>query len=330
MFGLTRHLSRKHTPVARKRTFKPHFEGLEERAVMSASSPAIHAVAEAPGTSAVFYINEQNHAFYEHDALHGTRMLSGPNTVQQFSAGLDVNGRADVFVKAGDNSFWEFSDMRGGWHQILGPNYALSFAAVKGDRVYMQNWDNSTWEFNGANSAWSMVSGAGTTQSLDAVTDNFGSDAVFVLKTDKTFGEFYHGAYTQLAGTIHLPFVTLASITSFSAGTDMSGKADVYATNWLGTFEKNVGGAWTTVAAAGTVKQYSATDAGQVWFIASDNSLKKFDAAGVKHNVYSGSFVSISAARSNDVYLVNWDHSLWERTGGGVWHTWSPANTVLQ
>jgi hypothetical protein len=331
MFGLNRYLSRKYDPV-RKQSFKPRFEALEQREVMSASSPGIHAVAENFGTSAVFYINEQNHAFYEHDALHGTRMLSGPNTVQAFSAGLDTNGRADVFVKAGDGSFWEFSDFRGGWHELLGPGVVQSFAAVKGDRVYVQFQDNSVREFNGANFLfqWSWVSAVGTVQSLDAVTDTHGFDAVYVLKTNDTFGELYHGVYKQLAGAFHLFKLTLPSVNQFSAGTDLNGNADVYARFFLGNLEKNVGGVWTSVAAAGTFKEFSATDSGQVWFIASDNTLKKFDAAGVRHDVYNGDFVSISAARSNDVYVVNWDDSLWERTGGGVWNEWSGAGTVAQ
>jgi hypothetical protein len=331
MFGLTRFLSRKPN-APRKASYKPRFDALESREVMSTASPAIHAVADNFSASAVFYINQTDHAFYEHDVNHGTRMLSGPNTVQSFSAGLDTDGHADVFVKAGDGSFWEFSDGRGGWHKLLGPNLVDSFAAVKGDRCYVLFKDQSLHEFNGGRFLfqWSTVSGAHTVTTLDAVTDNKGYDAVFVLKTNKTFGEFYHG-YHQLAGALHLGrFITLPSITSFSAGTDLNGNADVYAKNFWGTLQKNVGGVWTTVASAGTFTQFSATDNGQVWFLGTDSSLKKYDAFGTEHDVYADTFVSISAARSNDVYTVVWDHSLWERQGGGVWNQWSPAGTVAQ
>jgi hypothetical protein len=307
------------------------FESMEDRMMPSASSAAIHAVADNFGNSAVFYLNEQNHAFYEHDATHGTRMLSGPYTVQSFSAGVDLNGHADVFAKAGNGSFWEFTDSSG-WQQLLGSGVAKSFAAVKGDRCYVQFPDNSVREFNGGNwlFKWSWLSGAGTIGALDAVTDNSNRDAVFVKRTDGTFGEVYNGSYTQLAGTINFGWIHIPVISSFSAGTDLNGNADVYARNWLGNLEKNVGGSWSFVASSGTYKQYSATDNGQVWFIASDNTLKKYDAFGVRHDVYNGSFTSISAARSNDVYVVNWDDSLWERQGGGVWNEWSGPGTVHQ
>src|SRR5262249_47279518 len=120
-------------------------EALEERKVLSTASANIHAVTDAYGHSAVFYIDPNNHAFYEVDAYHGKRLLSGAYTVQSFSAGLDATGHADAFVKAGDNSFWEFNSR--GWHQVLGRNYVKDFAAVKGDRVYFENWDDSLWQF---------------------------------------------------------------------------------------------------------------------------------------------------------------------------------------
>jgi hypothetical protein len=43
----------------------------------------------------------------------------------------------------------------------------------------------------------------------------------------------------------------------------------------------------------------------------------------------TSSFLELSAAASNDVFTTVWDHSLWERTGGGVWHQLQPANAVL-
>jgi hypothetical protein len=336
MLGLSKLFSNNKSPTRKAgfkpARYKPRFEALESREVMSTASPAIHAVADNFNASVVFYINQQDHSFYEHDVSHGTRMLSGPNTVQSFSAGLDTDGHADVFVKAGDGSFWEYSDFRGGWQKLLGPNVVSSFAAVKGDRCYVLFNDQSLHEFNGAAFflfRWSTVSGAHSVQTLDAVTDSHGYDAVYVLKTNKTFGEFYHG-YHQLAGAVHLGFFTVPWVNTFSAGTDLNGNADVYAKNFFGTLEKNVGGVWSIVAQAGTFKQFSATDNGQVWFIGSDDTLKKYDALGTRHDVYSDTFVSISAARSNDVYTVLWDHSLWERQGGGVWNQWSPAGTVAQ
>ena len=42
--------------------------------------------------------------------------------------------------------------------------------------------------------------------------------------------------------------------------------------------------------------------------------------AVAEHGYNATTIGQISAAASNDVYVVNWDKSLWERTGGGVWH----------
>jgi hypothetical protein len=347
-------LHRFETSSTRSRTSRalPRLETHEDRLVLSVSSPAIHAVTDNFGQSAVFFINQQDHAFYEHDASHGTRQLSGPNSVQSFSAGVDAQGHADVFVKDGTGAFWQHTDA-GGWQKLLGPGTVVSFAAVKGDRLYAQFSDNSLHEFDGTRlffngiklagarpgirtpiplpwfSHWTTVPGSGAITALDAVTDTSGQDAVFVKNADKTFGEFYHGSYQQLAGAIHFGFFTLPRVTSFSAGTDRNGNADVYASMLFGGLSKNVGGTWTAVAPAGTFTQFSATDHEQVWFLGTGGSLKKYDANVVLHNVDNGQFLSLSAAASNDVYTVFHDDSLWERKAG-FWQELSGPGTVAQ
>ncbi len=326
-------------------------ETLESRLVPSVSSPAIHAVTDNVGQSAVFFINSQNHAFFERDAAHGLRELSGPNTVQSFSAGVDATGHADVFVKDGVGAFWQHTDA-GGWQKLLGPGTVQSFAAVQGDRLYAQFSDNSLHEFDGTRlffngikltggaarplvhfpilfSHWTTVPGSGAITALDAVTDTSGRDAVFVKNVDKTFGEFYQGSYQQLAGAIHLGFFNLSRVGSFSAGLDRNGNADVYASLLFGGLQKNVGGTWTPVAPAGTFSQFSATDHEQVWFLDNNGSLDKYDANGVLHNVDNVQFLSLSAAASNDVFVVFHDDSLWERKAG-IWQELSGPGTVAQ
>jgi hypothetical protein len=298
-------------PVAAKsqRPTRLGLETLEERKVLSTASANIHAVTDAYGHSAVFYIDPNNHAFYEVDAYHGKRMLSGANTVQSLTAGVDSHGYADAFVKAGDNSFWEYNYR--GWHQVLGPNYVKDFAAVKGDRVYFENWDDSLWQFQDLH-GFHQMSGPGTVQTLDAVTDNLGRDAVFAIRGDHSFQELFQGSWHQLSGAYTIQ-------KGFSAGTDTAGNADVYGVAGDNSFWKWDNG-WARLANAGVVSQFSATNSGQCWYIAPNGSLNKFDGNNNVHNVWNGSFTQISAAASNDVYVVNWDKSLWERTGGGVWH----------
>src|SRR5262245_23754655 len=111
--------SRAKTAAApRPKSFKPTFENLEERQVLSTSSASIHAVKDLFGHSEVFFINKVNHAFYMHDST-GNHLLSGANTVKQFSAGLDSTGHADAFITAGDNSIWEWNSS--GWHKLYEP-----------------------------------------------------------------------------------------------------------------------------------------------------------------------------------------------------------------
>jgi hypothetical protein len=210
-----------------------------------------------------------------------------------------------VFAIAGDNSFWEYSDPHG-WTELLSwPGTVESFAAVKGGRCYILDPDgNGLWEWNPVKVGWSQLGGG--VQSLDAVTDRAGNDAVFVKNLDGSFGEFYHG-YQELAD----PFFGIL-VTSFSAGTDVNGNADVYVSR-LGELERYAGGIWSAVAAAGSYKEFSATDSGQVWIISWDNTLQKYDNSDLRHVVSTSAFLSISAASSSDIYAVSSDDALWEQ-----------------
>jgi hypothetical protein len=311
----------RNTPSMRVHSVKPTLEALEDRLVLSTASTAIHAVNDAFNNSAVFYINRQDSAFYERDAYHGTRELSGPGTVKTFSAGVDNNGYADAFVVAGDNSFWEYNN-NAGWHEILGPNYVGSFAAVKGDRVYFQNWDHSLWEYtNGV--GFNELAGPGSVLSIDAVTDNHNADAVFAIRNDHSFGEYYGGSYQQLSGAYTIQ-------AGFSAGVDKNGYADVYGLAGDNSFwEHNSYLGWRELSGPNTIKAISATINEKVDAIASDGTLIKYDQNGTRIVQYSGStFTEISAARDNDVYTDIWNNSGWERTGGGGWNEFAAPGTV--
>jgi hypothetical protein len=307
------------TASKRAHTVKPMLEALEERVVLSTASVFIHAVNDASNNSAVFYINHQDGAFYEHNASYGTRELSGPKTVQTFSAGVDTKGNADVFVKATDNSFWEYNSS--GWHEILGPGYVNSFAAVKGDRVYFQNYDNSLWEYN-SSAGFHQLAGPNSVLSIDAVTDNSGRDAVFALLGDHTFGEFYNGSYSQLSRANIIQ-------AGFSAGLDKNGNADVYSLASDNTFrEYNSYLGWRILGDAGTVRSFSATSNETVDAIASDGTLIKFDQTGTRTVLDNGVFTEVSAARDDDVYTAFSDNSGWERTGGGQWNKFAAPGTL--
>jgi hypothetical protein len=267
------------------RRASPQIESLERREVLSASSPSIHAV--IGGTTSMpnlYYIDKSDHGLYGAAAIDSagdltTNLLNGggkgPQAVQALSAGHGAYGAADVVAEAGDGSLWEDNIS---WKELLGPGQVKSFAAVDGGRVFAIFSDSTLHLYNG--SGWSLVPTPGTVQALDAITDKFGHDTVYVLNGDNTFGEVTYlptlplpgarsaavarattvntgpgGAavgsqmqphYTQLAAAGHIVFHgqvvgSFAEVVKFSAGTDANGYADVFATWWTGGLYENVG-----------------------------------------------------------------------------------------
>src|SRR5262249_12788327 len=149
MFALTRKLSSNQNKPGRKSTFKPQLEALETREVLSASSAAMHAVAPPAGHPTqqnVFYIDQQTHLLKDNSIVLNGK-TNTPSAVQSLSAGHDPLGFADVFVTAGDGSFWRWNE--GNWTKMLGPNVVKSFAAVNGGRVYAIFQDNTLHEYDG-------------------------------------------------------------------------------------------------------------------------------------------------------------------------------------
>jgi hypothetical protein len=299
-------------------------ESLERREVLSASSPAPHAIADGPHSNPtlerVFYINKADHALYTATGdTTGTLtpwVLSGwshaPATVQSLSVGHGANGDDDVVIEAADGSLWE-DTLTGtanigqmlNWKELLGPGQVKSFAAVDGGRVFAIFSDSTLHLWGGA--AWSTVPTPNWVRSIDAVTDKFGHDTVYMLNGDNSFGEVTYlppqnlpgpmarvaaGATTVITGPggvggvslqahyaqlapAHIIkagnfFVSFPVVTEFSAGTDASGYADVFATWWTGALDRNVGNTasgWSQFAAAGTFKDYNAVDQGHVWVL---------------------------------------------------------------
>jgi hypothetical protein len=316
MFGLSRKRFSGQKTSGSKSTFRPQLEALETREVLSTSSAALHAVSSPHptdvnqrfGGEADFYIDLNTHLLKVNSVVLNGK-ANTPSAVQSLSAGHGSDGNADVFVKAGDGSFWEAAGPALTWSKLLGPGQVKSFAAVDGGRVYAIFGDNTLHEYIGAN--WFQVPNSGQVKALDAVTDKSGYDAVFVLNADNSFGEIYTvplrlpgpqvsamtpsviaypppggivspppTVYTELAlpGFIRHPDGTVSTfpeVHGFSAGTDLGGRADVYVKWWDGSLRKNVGASpngWSTVAAAGTFSLFSATDSGAVWVIGKDNT----------------------------------------------------------
>jgi hypothetical protein len=299
---------------SRKLTFQPQIESLERREVLTVSSPLPHAVtspATDPTIERVFYINKSDHGLDVANADEQEHLVpiatlnaggQGPQNVQALSAGHGANGDNDVFAEGGDGSLWELTLGVKGWKELLGPNQVKSFAAVDGGRAFAIFSDGTLHLYTNG-TGWSQVPTSGMVTALDAITDKFGHDTVYVLNGDDSFGEFTYlplqslpgpmaaratpaiiiaggGAasplqphYTQLLPAGHFTVfgwgtTTFSEVTRFSAGTNASGNADVYATWWYGGLAQNLSNTptdWVTFAAAGTFTDYSAIDQGQVW-----------------------------------------------------------------
>jgi hypothetical protein len=339
------------------------------------SSPQPVDVSVRDGGEADFYIDLNTHLLkVNSNVLNGKP--NTPTAVQALSAGHGPDGNADVFVKAGDGSFWAWEGPAYTWSKLLGPGQVQSFAAADGGRVYAVFGDNTLHEHIGSN--WFQVPNSGKVKALDAVTDKSGYDAVFVLNTDNSFGVIYTvplrppgpnasakapsvigypppggivspppTVYTELAlpGFIRLPngsISTFPQVRSFSAGTDLGGRADVYVQWWDGSLRKNVGASpncWSTVAAAGTFSLFSATDCGAVWVIGTANTqygvdptaLYEYDAFGNQQNDRGNTAsLSISAASSTDVYFVDTSHDVGEFAYSPLIMGWvSVSGTVM-
>jgi hypothetical protein len=289
-------------------------ESLERREVLSVSSLLPHAVtgpASDPTIERVFYIDKSDRGVHfanaddQGDLVPSAELNpvgQGPQNVVAISAGHGANGDNDVFAEGGDGSLWEYTIGVKGWKEVLGSHQVKSFAAVDGGRAFAIFSDGTLHQYTNA-AGWSQLPTSGTVTEIDAVTDKFGHDTVYVLNGNDTFGEFTYlpalrlpGStaamaktatiitsggeavsllqpyYTQLLPAGHFFFggrtTTFSEVTNFSAGSNASGYADVYATSWLGGLEQNLSNTptgWVSFAARGTFTAYSAIDQGQVW-----------------------------------------------------------------
>jgi hypothetical protein len=302
-------------------SFRPSIETLDAREMPSVASGGLHAVAPTPTqpkASDYFYIDQNTHLLKQ-----GAGTINGgagtPVNVQTLSAGHDAQGHADVFVKAGDGTFWE--DLGGHWKQLRGANVVKSYAAGDGGRCYAIMYDNTLDEFDGFN--WIRINNSGFVSQLDAVTDTSGRDSVFALGTDNSLWEYdqINPGGQFLANRLTNGSHAFSVVTSFSAGTDGLGNAEVFANfhssigaNTLYRNDHASSGGWSFVMNESGRQTFSATDNGCVWIAAPNGGISELDQ--YNHTVVSeGSFigaVDISAATSNDVYIVSSGHSISE------------------
>jgi hypothetical protein len=304
------------------RPFRPGLETLDAREVPSAASGGLHAVAPTPGVTHdadYFYIDNVTGLLKE-----GQLTLNGgagtPSGIQTLSAGHDALGRPDVFVKAGDNSFWEFQE--GKWTRLRGSNVVKTYAAVDGGRAYAVLFDNTLQKYDGH--TWTRVPGSllSSTSKVEAVTDKSGRDSVFAQALNGDLWEYDQllpGSSVYLSNQLTRGFFN--RVLDYSAGTDALGNAEVYASfrNALGqrSLQKNNHGSlfgWQFVMNGSGFKSFSATDSGAAWIAAPSGAVYEVDQFAHPGNLLGPAAAAsyVSAASSTDVYFVSNDHTISE------------------
>jgi hypothetical protein len=256
--------------------------------------------------------------------------IAAPNIVTKFTAGVDDRGKADSYAVTKFGALWRWTE-GSSWEKLVDQTAITEFAEAKEGRLYARTSDSALWEFQPndftpharSRTGWHVLEGAGSVVNLDVVTTGYNpldrvferrGDGSFQMLTVDAYGTNWNRGWTKIAdaGVVR---------DGFSAGLDSNGQASVYVVSALdNSFWKWTGAAWwKKLANAGVVSQYSATDNGQCWFIATNGALNKFDSTNTRQVVFNGLFYQISAAASNDVFVKNFDNSFWERKAGGVW-----------
>jgi hypothetical protein len=334
--------------AAKRTSVRLGVETLEDRMMPSASSFNLHAVLQPNGGSAAFFRSPVNDAFYEKTPSGSLVQISGSHTVKDFSAGLDVNGNADVFARqapiySGAGTVYSlFEHDPAGWHKLNEPITMLNFAAVKGGRCYSIGSDHSLWEYTPSFTTtiyyrniplkytvparWTELWGANAVWGIDAVTQKSGIDAVFCEGGDGRLEMYSQGNWQMLAaGDANGNPV----FNSFSAGLDLNGYANVWMVtngNWSGDHDGNPSLAvWDSVW---TSKQddplltISATTDGQVFVLHPEGALFEvseytMDGPLVPGSQGIGTITDIAAAGSNDAFVVTAGGYLKEHTTAG-------------
>jgi hypothetical protein len=317
LFRRTRSTS--NTTTRRPQAVRPSIEVLEDRLALSASSFNLHAVLQSNGDRVAFFRNPADNAFYEKTPDDHIVQISGPNTVTDFSAGLDRSGLADVFAHVG-RDLEEFSN--GAWHSLNQPMYMEHFAAVKGGRLYAEGHDYSLWEYTTPYmkliynpvthvasqvtvGGWTQVWGANSTWALDAVTSSSGVDAVFVMGGDNRLREYSQGKWT---GPLDYQGDGVYMV-SFSAGLDVNGNACVAILHSDGYLSRdgadpNTPAMFLHVDPLATI---SATTGGQV-FVQENSALyvaSGFNTlTGVAGSANIGTITAVSAVGVDDVFVM--------------------------
>jgi hypothetical protein len=314
-------------------SFRPEVESLEERRLLSASG-TVTAVVDGWGDRVEYGIDNNSYAWRNYGSWEG---LGGP--VSQLSAGLDANGRAQVFAIGPDSNVWVRNWI--GWRKISngdpgepsGPIRQVS-GTVRNE-AYVLDQNNGVWLWNGV--SWDSL--AGPVSQVSAGISALGRDQVFAIGSadgmcyvNAGFGWRRldgAGPFTQISATTHNAVYAL----------DTNGAAWSYdpALGWQG-----LGGSFLQISAGlddfGRDQFFAIDTSNEAWFhnftgwheLLVNNTDGTYDTLTLNTRGSSvRTYVTdISGMAGNGVFAVDESQVGWEHLTTG-WHTWGDAPVFL-
>ena len=335
---------------------RPSLEGLEERWMPAASSFNLHAVTDIHGNATAYFRSPTSNAL---EQLSNGKLtaIAAPNTVTDFSAGLDATGLADVFAHL--NGRIQLFD-NGAWSDLGQPMAMNSFAAVDGGRAYFVGSDHSLWEFSPVvrtpiywslggqvhtgyivSGGWPELWAANAVWALDAVTErpngvNSGRDVVFAIGGDHRLEAFTEGGWFGNSSNKWQQLTGGSSngspvVNSFSAGLDIQGNAEVYYIWPDGALDRFDAGPQTTgvggfFGVKGSVDPYAtlrATLDGSFFVSDAQQGFLEYEERGNNNYAVYGSFpgagstIDLAAADTNNFFYISSDGHHLEEMSNG-------------
>jgi hypothetical protein len=260
MFGLlskvlgkgSKSTARRHRKTAGE-SFKPRFEILEDRQLMSASG-VISSVASTHYGYAipVEYALAPDHSLLAYNGGgNGNWVCNYGGNWAKISAGLDYAGWPVCYAIAPDNTCW-LLDHLGHWNNLGG--FVIDISATENNEVYAIGSDYSLWVSRPYRYGYAWYGLGGFVIQISAGKDAYGADECFGIGWDHTAwlcdrgGWHGFGGYvTQLAGTDHNEVYAIAGdhaawvhnssgwsylggyVLQISAGVDLSGRDELFA-----------------------------------------------------------------------------------------------------
>lgn len=352
--------NRTQTTRARRNTYRPTVEGLEDRKVMSVAAGALDA-------KSFYFIDGNRELWFNHlDGLNKSHWVDVASKVAEVSAGTDealgAAGHETAFIRLANGTVWECHDLNGNlgasrnWTKVFdsqGGSFGvvqISASQTTPNRVNAIFSDGTLWTHTGLNSQTGWVKVDKDVAKVQASQFSQGiDDAIFLTKTGTV------KVYTSGLESNHYQpfFVTVATGIKDISAAPRATNGDVFVLSTNGTLTQHIGTSGQSgtdyggqngghissydsdlVVATG-VAQMSANDAyvqGSVFAVKSNGALYEYEQAAIGGKFYAthlaDNVVSISAVTplgvnsAGDAFTLD---NVYVQTKDGHVHRYSEA-----